>query len=183
MLLLNHSELWQYIFFQEIFPKNIQTIHLYCFSQYRKYLNILIVDVSTVRPIIQSQVIQYLIDLISWYFSAFTYHILLFGTAIHRWYMPPHCRSQQNSNALPKSIILLMNIPAILKWFCIMEMGFISNICQKWHQWQGDIPWTRSRLIAHSDLLIIKYLSNPIISVSVCWFGWTSIETLHHAFL
>ena len=38
MLLLNHPEHRQVIFFQQIFQKISQTIHLYCFSQYRKYL-------------------------------------------------------------------------------------------------------------------------------------------------
>ena len=38
MLLLNHPELWQFIFFQEIFDKNSQTIRLYCFTRYQKYL-------------------------------------------------------------------------------------------------------------------------------------------------
>ena len=50
MLLLNHPELLQFIFFQEIFHKNSQSIHLYCFSQYQKYFSniiILIVDLST----------------------------------------------------------------------------------------------------------------------------------------
>ena len=38
-MLLNHLELWQFNFFQEIFPKNKQTIiYLYCFSRYQKYL-------------------------------------------------------------------------------------------------------------------------------------------------
>ena len=39
--LLNQPEPWQFIFFQEtweIFHKNSRTIHLYCFSQYQKYL-------------------------------------------------------------------------------------------------------------------------------------------------
>ena len=38
MLLLNHPELWQFIFFKDIFHKNSQTIYMYCFSQYQKYL-------------------------------------------------------------------------------------------------------------------------------------------------
>ena len=34
----NHPDLRQFIFFQEIFHKNSKIIHLYCFSQYKKYL-------------------------------------------------------------------------------------------------------------------------------------------------
>ena len=37
MLLLNHSDLWLLIFFQEIFQKNSLTIHVYCFNQHLKY--------------------------------------------------------------------------------------------------------------------------------------------------
>ena len=40
MLLLNHKELWQFIFFQEIFNKNSQIVHLYCFWQYGNIRNI-----------------------------------------------------------------------------------------------------------------------------------------------
>ena len=37
-MLLNHPELSQIVFFQEIFHKNSQTTHLYCFCQYQEYL-------------------------------------------------------------------------------------------------------------------------------------------------
>ena len=38
MLLLNHPEFLQFIFFQEILHTNSQTIHVFCFSQYQKYI-------------------------------------------------------------------------------------------------------------------------------------------------
>ena len=41
MLLLNHPDLWLFIFFHEKYFTRIAnsiTIHLYCFSQYQKYL-------------------------------------------------------------------------------------------------------------------------------------------------
>ena len=37
ILLLNHPELWLFVFIQELFHKKSQIIHLYCFSQYVKY--------------------------------------------------------------------------------------------------------------------------------------------------
>ena len=37
-MLINHSHHWQFIFFQEKFHKNSQTIHFYCFSQYQQCL-------------------------------------------------------------------------------------------------------------------------------------------------
>ena len=40
MLLLNYPELSQFILFRERFHKNNQTIQLYCFSQYQKYLKV-----------------------------------------------------------------------------------------------------------------------------------------------
>ena len=38
MLLLNYPELGQFIYVQEKFYKKSQTIHLYCFGQYQKYV-------------------------------------------------------------------------------------------------------------------------------------------------
>jgi hypothetical protein len=65
---------------------------------------------------------------------------LLHHTAICRWYMSQNDEYDKTVNALVWSIILLMNFPAIYKWFCIMEIGFISYICEKWHQFQGEYP-------------------------------------------
>ena len=39
-MLLNQPEICQFIFLREIFHKKSKTIHLYCFSQYQKYLKL-----------------------------------------------------------------------------------------------------------------------------------------------